>query len=423
MTAVTRVLSELAAIRPWYQDLYRHLHANPELSMAEHATAERIAAELRATPGAEDAEITTGIGNTGVTAVLRNGDGPCVLVRADMDALPVREATGLAYASTATGTAPDGSTVPVMHACGHDTHVTCQLAAYRLLAAQRDIWSGTLIALFQPAEEAFDGAQTMAYDNLADRIPKPDVALAQHVLPGAAGTVMISPGPIMAACDDIFITIRGKGGHGSAPHETVDPVVLTAATVLRLQTIVAREVDPNAVAVITVGRMSAGTKNNIIPDTAELELTLRTYDQRVRERILDAIHRVVRAEAMASGAPEPEIRFLSRLPLTANDPDVTERVRRAFTAHFGEDRTRPKELEAGSEDFGIIPDLFGTPYCYWCFGAHDPAGWDAAEAAGTAGSDFPDCHSPYFAPLLDALDTGVEAMVVATLAWLGREES
>ncbi len=335
-----------------------------------------------------------------------------------MDALPVQEATGLEYASTATGTSPDGSTVPVMHACGHDSHVTCQLAAYRLLAGNREHWSGTLIALFQPAEEAFDGAQTMADDNLADRIPKPDVALAQHVLPGAAGTVMVSPGPIMASCDDIAITLHGKGGHGSAPHETVDPVVLTAATVMRLQTIVSREVDPNAVAVITVGRMAAGTKNNIIPDTAEIELTVRTYDERVRERTLDAIRRVVTAEALASGAPEPEIRIISSLPLTSNDPAVTEQVRQAFTAHFG-DRTRPMTPEAGSEDFGIIPDLFGTPYCYWSFGVNDPERWYAAEAAGTTGSEFPDCHSPYFAPLLDALDTGVEAMVVATLAWLG----
>ncbi|MDO5681220.1 MAG: amidohydrolase [Propionibacteriaceae bacterium] len=361
MTAVTNVLSGLAEIRPWFQDLYRHLHAHPELSMAEHATADRIVAELRATPGAEDADITTGIGNTGVTAVLRNGDGPCVLIRADMDALPVREATGLAYASTATGTSPDGSTVPVMHACGHDTHITCQLAAYRLLAAKRDLWSGTLIALFQPAEEAFDGAQTMADDNLADRIPKPDVAFAQHVLPGAAGTVMVSPGAVMAGCDDIAITVHGKGGHGSAPHETVDPVVLTAAIVLRLQTIVSREVDPNSVAVITVGRMVAGTKNNIIPDAAELELTVRTYDERVRERILAAIQRVVMAEALASGAPEPDIRFFSRLPVTDNDEAVTARIREVFTSHFGADHVRPKAAEGGSEDFGIIPDLSAPP--------------------------------------------------------------
>lgn len=420
--AVTKVLSGQEGARGWYQDLYRHLHANPELSMAEQATAGRIVTELRATEGAADAEIATGIGKTGVAAILCNGAGPCVLLRADMDALPVREDSGLEYASTATGTAPDGTTVPVMHACGHDTHVTCLLAAYRLLAAQRDAWHGTLIALFQPAEEAFDGAQTMVDEGLAACIPKPDVALAQHVLPGAAGTVLVSPGPIMAACDDLFITLRGKGGHGSAPHETVDPVVLTAATVMRLQTVVSREVDPNAVAVVTVGRMAAGTKNNIIPDTAEIELTVRTYDERVRERTLAAIRRVVLAEALASGAPEPQIRFLSRLPVTANDPEVTEQVRQAFAAHFGE-RTRPMKPQAGSEDFGIIPDAFGTPYCYWGFGAHDPDRWDAATAAGTAGSEFPDCHSPNFAPLLAALDTGVEAMVVAALAWLGERQA
>ena len=418
-TAVAQVLTGLESGREWYQDLYRHLHAHPELSMAEFATAERIVTALRAMAGAEDAEIVSRIGNTGVAAILRNGPGPCVLLRADMAALPVREDTGLAYASTATGIAPDGSTVPVMHACGHDAHITCQLAAYRLLAARREAWSGTLVALFQPAEEAFDGAQTMVDDGLVDRIPKPDVALAQHVLPGAAGTVMVSPGAIMAACDDIAITLHGKGGHGSAPHETIDPVVLTAATVMRLQTIVSREVDPNAVAVITVGRMEAGTKNNIIPEVAEIELTVRTYDERVRERALAAIERGVFAEALASGAPEPEIRVVSRLPLTANDPEVTERVQRAFAAHFG-DRMRPMDPEAGSEDFGIIPDAFGAPYCYWSFGAHDPARWDSAVRAGTAGSDFPDCHSPRFAPLLDALDTGVEAMVVAALAWLGR---
>ncbi len=417
--APARVLDGQAAIRPWYEDLYRHLHAHPELSMAEVETAARVAAELRATPGGADADITTGIAGTGVTAVLRNGTGPTVLLRADLDGLPVREDTGLDYASRATGLAPDGSVVPAMHACGHDTHVTCLLAAYRLLAGARDAWAGTLVALFQPAEEAFNGAEAMVADGLVDRIPRPDVALAQHLLAGAAGSVFVSPGPVAAACDDLTITLHGRGGHGSAPHAAVDPVVMAAATVLRLQTIVSREVNPRDTAVVTVGSVQAGTKTNIIPESARLELTVRTYDEQVRRRVVDAVQRVARAEAAASGAPEPDIRVFDSLAVTDNDPATTARVRRAFAAHFGE-QVLPMEPLAGSEDFGVVPTAFGTPYCFWGFGGYDPTRWQASAEAGTTDADFPDNHSPRFAPILQpTLDTGVQALVVAALAWLG----
>lgn len=416
--AVAAVLEGQPALRGWYEDLYRHLHAHPELSMQEHATAERVVSELRAA-GADDAVVTSGIAGTGVTAVLANGDGPTVLLRADMDGLPVLEDTGLDYASRATAVDRDGTTVPVMHACGHDTHVTCLLAAYRLLAQHRDAWSGTVIALFQPAEEAFNGAEAMVADGLTETLPRPDVALAQHLWPGAAGTVLLSPGPVMAACDDVRITLHGRGGHGSAPHEAIDPVVMAASLVMRLQTVVSRELPPTDTAVVTVGSLHAGTKNNIIPATAVLDLTVRTYDEGVRARALAAVERMARAEAVAAGAPEPQVEVYDSLPVTHNDPEVTARVRAALEAGLGPEQVRVMEVQAGSEDFGVVPDAFGTPYTYWGFGAFDADRWDASVEAGTTATDFPDNHSPHFAPVLQpVLDTGVTALVTAALAWL-----
>ena len=422
MTSPTaRVLAPLDDIRPWLEDLYRHLHANPELSMAEHATAQRVVDEVRGMPGGEDLEVLTGIGGPSVCVVVRNGQGPTVLMRADTDGLPVEEDTGLDYASTVRATNAAGESLPVMHACGHDTHVATLLAALRLLLTARETWSGTLVAVFQPAEEQHNGAESMVADGLADRVPRPDVALGQHVLTGPAGSVMVSPGPIMASCDDFRIVLHGKGAHGSSPHRGIDPVVMAASLVMRLQTVVSRQVSPQATAVVTIGRIQAGTKTNIIPDHAVLEGTVRTYDDAVAAQCLQIIERTARAEAAAWGAPEPQFETFDHLPVTDNTPETTARVRAALAAELGEEQVREFAPEMGSEDFSELPNAWGAPYCYWGFGAFDAELWARSETQGTEGDDFPSNHSPHFAPVLrPALDTGVRAMVAAAMSWVGK---
>src|SRR4051812_18785325 len=335
--AVLSVLSGLGESRSWREELYREVHRHPELSHQESRTARLVAGRLR------DAgfEVHEGVGGTGVVGVLRNGDGATVLLRADMDALPVREATGLPYASTVVATDAAGAEVPVMHACGHDVHVACLAGAAQLLAAGREHWNGTLIALFQPAEEVGDGARRMVEGGLANLIPTPDVALAQHVMPAPAGRVGTHAGAALSAADSMRITVHGRGAHGSMPQAAVDPVVLAAMIVVRLQTVVAREVAPGETAVLTVGSLQAGTKSNVIPDRAVLQLNVRTYTDATRTTVLDAIRRIVRAECQASDSPrEPEFELFDRFPLTDNDETVTGRVESAFAAFFGE-RARP----------------------------------------------------------------------------------
>lgn len=402
-------MSTADQVRPWQEDLYRDLHRHPELSHQEHRTAALVAERL----GEAGFEVITDIGGTGVVGVLRNGDGPGVLLRADMDALPVTEDTGLAYASAVDG---------VAHACGHDMHVTCLLGAAQLLAAGQNHWGGTLIALFQPAEETVNGAKGMVADGLATRIPKVDVALGQHVAPLPSGHLAATAGPAFAAADCMKITLYGRGGHASMPQTTVDPVVLAASIVLRLQTIVAREIDPSDPAVLTVGSIQAGTKANIIPETAEIQINIRTYSEAVRTALLDAIHRVVAAECMASNCPrEPEFEYFDQAPLTDNDAKVTATVVGAFADYFGDDVTLPAPTVMGSEDFSDIANGVGAPYSYWLFGGADPQAFAAAFAAGTVASDIPSNHSPRFAPVLQpTLDVGTAALVAAAMAWLGR---
>ncbi|SDC92053.1 hippurate hydrolase [Geodermatophilus telluris] len=409
------VLAGLDRIRDELEELYRDLHRHPELSHQERRTAGQVAERLRRSGFG----VHEGIGGTGVVGVLENGEGPTVLVRADMDALPVREATGLPYASTATAIDADGDEVPVMHACGHDVHVTCLLGAARLLAEGRDSWRGTVVALFQPAEETGDGARGMLDGGLADVVPVPDVALGQHVLPLPAGEVRTRPGPTMSAADSVRVTVHGRGSHGSMPQAAVDPVVVAAAVVLRLQTVVARELAPGEPAVLTVGSVRAGTKSNIIPDTATLLLNTRTYSDATRTAVLDAVRRIVTAECQASGCPrEPEFELYDRFPVTDNDPAVTNRVADAFAAHFGDRAGQLPRLSA-SEDFGDIPTGLGAPYTYWGFGGIDPDTWRAAEEAGRVERDVPVNHHAAFAPVLQpTLDTGTQALVAAALAWL-----
>ncbi|MCF2529607.1 amidohydrolase [Yinghuangia soli] len=398
------------------EDLYKDLHRNPELSFAEVRTSGIVAERLRDL----GYEVTTGVGRTGVVGVLANGEGPRVFLRADFDALPVAERTGLPYASTATAADQDGHQVPVMHACGHDMHVTCLLGALRLLADARASWSGTVVALFQPAEEIGKGAQAMVDDRLFARFGTPDVVLGQHVGPFPAGALGAHPGPALAATDALRVQLFGKGGHGSRPETAIDPVLMAAHTVVRLQSVVSREIAGGDTAVVTVGSMRAGTKDNIIPDDAELKLNIRTYTDEVRGTVLAAVERIVKAEAAASGAPrEPEISPIGRFPVLVNDPDATGRTVGALTAHFGPEAVFDPGPATGSEDCGTFATASGAPLCFWFFGGTDREQFAAALEAGTVARDIPSNHSPLFAPVVQpTLDVGVAAMTVAALAWL-----
>jgi hippurate hydrolase len=417
--AAAGVLDRLDEIRGPLEDFYRDLHAHPELSHEEHRTAANVADRLRAFDGVE---VHTGVGGTGVVGILRNGDGPTVLLRADMDALPVKEATGLPYASSETSTDADGNPVPVMHACGHDVHVTCLLGAVDLLAGAKDQWSGTVVAVFQPAEEVADGASGKFEDGLVDLVGKVDVALCQHVLAFPTGQVGTRSGPVLSSADSMRITVHGRGAHGSMPQASVDPVVLAAMIVVRLQTIIAREVTPGEPAVLTVGSVQAGTKSNVIPDSATILLNVRTYSDGTRTTVLQAIKRIVTAECEASGSPkDPEFELFDHFPLTSNDPDVTARVAAAFAAQFG-DAAQELPLQTASEDFSDLPEAFGVPYTYWGLGGTDRDLYEKAAAAGRLTQDVPVNHSAAFAPVIQpTLDTGTTAMVVAALAWLGHD--
>src|SRR5947199_3262290 len=323
----TAILTNVDTLLPELEAIYKDIHSHPELSMHETRTA-KIAANHLKTNGFE---VTTGVGQTGVVGILRNGIGPTVMLRADMDALPIKEATGLPYASKMTAKGPDGKIVPVAHSCGHDMHVVCLIGASSLFAKSRGSWQGTLMAIFQPGEETAEGAQAMIDDGLFKRFPKPDVVLGQHVMVGPSGTVAGRAGAITSAADSLQIRLFGRGAHGSMPQASIDPVIMAAATVMRLQTIVSREVASAEAAVVTVGALQAGTKENVIPDEAIIKLNVRTFDEGVRQRVLDAIERIVKAEAEASGAPrKPEITTLDHYPLNVNDPDARKRVVDAF---------------------------------------------------------------------------------------------
>src|SRR5512146_922924 len=360
--AANALLTDLGRFLPELETLYKDVHAHPELSMQEDRTAGLAADHLRAA----GYEVTTGVGKTGVVGLLRNGEGATVMLRADMDALPVQELSGLPYASTATAIDREGKTVPVMHACGHDMHVTWLVGAATLLAQARAGWRGTLLTVFQPAEETAEGAQAMIDDGLFRRFPKPDVILGQHVMVGPAGVLSSRAGAVTSAGDSLQIRLFGRGAHGSMPQASVDPVVMAAATVLRLQTIVSRELAATEAAVVTVGALQAGTKANVIPDEAILELNVRTFDEAVRARVLAGIERIVAAEAAASGAPRPPaITPLDRYMMVRNDPAATRRVVEAFQRHFPAERVQEAEPTSASEDFGALGAGWHAPSVFW----------------------------------------------------------
>jgi hippurate hydrolase len=342
------------------------------------------------------------------------------MLRADMDALPIEEATGLAYASKVTMEDREGKTVPVGHMCGHDMHVAWIVGSSALLVQARAAWRGTVMAVFQPGEETAEGAQAMIDDGLFDRFPKPAIVLGQHVMVGPAGTVAGRSGAITSAADSLQIRLFGRGAHGSMPQASIDPVVMAAATVMRLQTVVSREVGAGETAVVTVGSIQAGTKENVIPDEAIIKLNVRTFDAGVRGRVLSAIERIVNAEAAASGAPRsPEITALDRYPLNVNDAASSARVADAFRRHFPSDRVRQTGPAPASEDFGSFGTEWHVPSVFWFVGGTDPDTYAKAKQAGRI-NDIPVNHSPQFAPVIHpTLATGIETLIVAAQVWLG----
>ena len=397
---------EVESVYPDAHALYVDLHQNPELSTHETQTAAKLAARLR-TAGYD---VTEHVGGTGIVAILKNGAGPTIMLRTELDALPVEEKTGLSYASKVRAKDDAGRNVPVMHACGHDVHMASLWGTAEVMAHSKDTWHGTLMLIGQPAEETIGGAEGMIRDGLFTRFPKPDVAVALHVgneLP--AGMVAVTPGVYNTNSDSIRITIYGKGGHGASPHTTVDPIVIAARTVLTLQTIASREVKPGELAIVTVGYLHAGTKNNIIPDQAEMGLTVRTFKSDVRQQILSAITRIAKAEAAAAGAPrEPSIERYEGTDLVYNDPALAERLRAPLEAALGKDKVVTGEPITPSEDFSYFVEQ-GVPGFYFSLGGADPEKLAQAKAAGTR---LPSNHSPLFAPDVDpALHTGIKAEI------------
>ncbi|MDV8066719.1 amidohydrolase [Rhodococcus sp. IEGM 1366] len=407
---------ENITVDPTLANLYKDLHSHPELGFQEHRTAEIVATRLTSL----GFDVTTGIGKTGVVGVLKNGPGPTALLRADMDALPVKEDTGLDYASTVTATDQNGKTVPVAHACGHDLHTTCLLGAAQILSTDTASWSGTLLLVFQPAEELGAGSQAMVDDGLFDKVPKPDVVLGQHVAPLPAGKIAGHAGPSYAGSDSLRVRLVGKGAHGSMPENSVDPVVMAAETVLRLQTIVSREVPSTAIAVLTVGSIHAGDAANVIPGEAELQLNIRSYDSAVRERILNSVDRIVRGEAATAGAPEdPTITEIERFPIVVNDPAALGKTLDAFASWLGEDNILDPGAGAGSEDVGILATSSGAQLSYWLLGGTDPSLFTTGDMTDPALRTVPSNHSPHYAPVIEpTLTIGVSALVTATRTWL-----
>ncbi|KAH1300945.1 hypothetical protein KXX11_004684 [Aspergillus fumigatus] len=397
-----------------FEETYRQIHRSPELSGHAEQTSTIAASHLQG----HGFDVHTHIGGYGLAGVLRNGPGPTVLLRADMDALPVEEKTGLPYASTKTATGPDGETVPVMHACGHDSHVVGLLAGASLLQAAREHWSGTLICLFQPAEEHVRGARAMIEDGLYDKVPQPDVVLAQHLVRMKAGTVSVRAGRLLTAADAIDVRVYGRGGHGSAPQSCIDPIVIGAAIVTRLQSIVSREVTPGELAVVTCGSIHAGHKANIIPDQLDLKLSVRTYDADTRARVIAGIKRIVEAECAAAGAVEtPSVDIVSSTPATINDEATVRALQETFGAYFGENLVDSEPI-AASEDFSLLATAVGAPYVMWTYGGVDDKTWADAVARGTV-NELPSNHSPFFAPCIQpTLRTAVDAMSLGALTFL-----
>jgi amidohydrolase len=397
---------EVDAVFAHSRTLYLDLHQNPELSSHETQTAAKLASRLRAA----GYEVTEHVGGTGIVAILKNGAGPTIMLRTELDALPVEEKTGLPYASKIHTQDDSGRDVPVMHACGHDLHMATLLGTAEVMARSKNTWHGTFLLIGQPAEETVSGAKKMVEDGLLTRFPRPDAGVALHVgndFP--AGQVAVISGYSYASADALRVTIYGKGGHGAMPQSTIDPVVIAARTVLSLQTIVSREVKPGDAAVLTVGYIQAGTKNNIIPDRAELGLTVRSYKPEVRQQILAAIARITKAEADAAAVQrEPLIEELGSTNAVYNDPALARRLKVTLERALGKDNVENGEPLMASEDYSYFIEQ-GIPSFYFALGGADPQQFSEAKSAGT---QLPSNHSPLFAPDLDpSLRTGITAEV------------
>ncbi|UYO73234.1 amidohydrolase [Halomonas qinghailakensis] len=424
-TFKSAIHTQLAATIEDVKALYRQLHQHPELPFQEHNTSAQLAQSLESL----GYHVTRNVGGTGVVALLKNGEGPTVMLRGDMDALPIKEETGLAFASQVTAVTENGAEVPLMHACGHDLHSSCIVGTAAVMAGLKEHWSGTLMLICQPAEEIFGGAKAMLEDGLYTRFPRPDIILGQHNMPALAGTVGHISGSAMAACTNLAVTIHGAGGHGSMPAQTVDPVVIAAHVVTRLQSIVSREVPPEETVVVTVGKLHAGTQANIIPHIAELEINIRSFDNALHRQVVASIERIIRAECEAGRTPKPPtFQVLNETIALHNDPMAVEHVRHAHAEHFGVANLYAMPRLNGSEDF----PLFGNaqaggfsgddiPYVYWFIGATPAERW-----ANTPGENVSQKmrhlempHSPYYFPGNDVtLRTGIEAMTTGALAYL-----
>jgi amidohydrolase len=392
--------------------LYTHLHTHPELSRQEVETSRRIAEELRKT----GAVVTTNVGQLGVVGLLKNGDGPVVLVRTDMDALPVVEETGLPYASKVKSRDKTGREVGVMHACGHDVHMTSFIGTARWLVDHKDRWSGTVVMVAQPAEEVVGGARAMLADGLYSRFPKPDFALALHCRPDEpTGTVGYRSGPALASSTSVTITIRGKGGHGAWPHRTVDPIVLAAFLIVDLQTIVSREIEPGEPAVVTVGSIHGGTKHNIIPDEVKLQLTLRSFSEPVRLQLIASIKRRTIALAEAHRAPDPMVEVEESTPPTINTPALVERVVPALAEALGAANLRQAKQVMGAEDFALFNEG-NVPICMFWLGTLSP---ERIAAFTAKGETPPALHSSkYYPESGPSIATGIRAMTAAVVRLL-----
>ena len=397
------------------EGVYKDLHANPELANQEVRTAKIAADWLRK----QGFEVTEKVGGTGVVGVLRNGQGATVLLRADMDALDMKEDTGLPYASKKQMREPNGASTFVAHSCGHDMHVTWLMGVTRMLAENRKNWKGTVLAVFQPAEEIGSGARAMIDDGMLKRFPKPDVVMGQHVLPLRAGQIGTRVGLMLSMSDSLDVTLFGRGGHGSPPEKTIDPVVMAAASVMRLQTIVSREIGITQGAVVSVGAVQAGSSGNIIPSEATLRLNIRTFDEGVRKTVLGSIRRILDAEATASNAPKPPaIKEGTRFPATYNDEQATPKVVAALKARLGDDKVTQIVPASASEDFSWFARAWNVPAVYWAVGGTDPKLYDRLQSEGRA-NEIPSNHSPQFAPVITpTLHRGIEAMLAAASPWL-----
>ncbi|WPH01426.1 Hypothetical protein R9X50_00427200 [Acrodontium crateriforme] len=409
-----------------YEELYKHFHANPELSKQEHETAAAIIAYLRENVSF-DFDIRPNIGGTGIAALLHNGPGPTILLRADFDGLPVEERTGLPYASKKRQKDVEGIEKPVMHACGHDMHITCLLAAASLLVSARDHWSGTLLLAFQPAEERGTGAQAMIDDGMYDpkrhNVPIPDVCLGGHVMPLRAGVVGTRRGLVATSADSMRVTLHGRGGHASMPNRLIDPVVMAASTIMKLQTIVSREIDPADHAVVTVASVQAGDAENVVVDDAYLAVDVRAMKQEIREQVNASVRRIIEAESMAARAVKPPTIVATRsFPLTINDDAVTMLLEETFTKHFGSSpQSYTSEIPklGGSEDFSILGTAVDRPTSFFMYGGTPHELYDRCEKEGTLNEGIPINHSDRFAPQIHpTMQTGIDAYAVGALTWL-----